>query len=516
MPIEFAISFYRIMPASIHRPTMRSFVHVLPLVAVIFATAFARCDAAENIARITHPESGATLNSPEDVVRWKKIRSAAKYRLLVGSKPNSGNLYRSRLLHKNSTRASVRNIPRNGRDVWVTLRTRNQRGYWHSSSRLYRTPLWNTLIEAKTLTDLPASLMRFIGEDAGLSRFAPLIRYDVRFVRIRYQTTYKGKRVTASGLLSYPLNSPPGYPVIVAQNGLILGNRQAPSAFSISFAKPETSRFVGYEFLATAGYLVIFPDWIGFGDSSEILFPMYNYEYSAAASIDMMKAVFEWIETRDIPSGEKLFLAGYSMGGYTANCLLHALETTQPFGPGKPVSATALGAGGYDLVSVLGSSLTGDSTTRPEQVSMLLASYNTTNAWRRPLTDFFQEPHASAIPRLLNGRFDTDQINARLPADLSSLLNPGFVKKLLDGREPQLIKALAANSIHNWSPASPVRLYHSRNDERIPFSDSKATFQNMINGGSKKVRLIELPGDNHYNSVFGFMELVIPWFESLR
>jgi hypothetical protein len=139
-----------------------------------------------------------------------------------------------------------------------------------------------------------------------------------------------------------------------------------------------------------------------------------------------------------------------------------------------------------------------------------------TNAWRRPLTDFFREPHASAIPKLLSGNFDTDQIYDRLPPDLPSLLNPDFVKNVTRGRERTFLDALAANSMHDWSPASPVRLYHSRNDERIPFSDSKNTSQNMINRGSKQVELVTLPGDDHYQSVFGFMELAIPWFESLR
>lgn len=489
-------------------------VGIVAIVAIFVPCA--PCHAAQGATLITYPKPGSELKSPENVIRWRIVRPFSKCRLLLGTRPNRGDIFQSSLLPSDTKQARISNVPRDGGEVWVTLRTRDKSGHWHSTSRRYRAPRWKTLIEAEPLTNLSATLMRFIGKDAGLSRFSPLIKYDVGFVRVRYRTTYKGKSVIASGLLSYPLNSPPGYPLMVVQNGMIFADREAPSAFSLSFSDPEKSRFIGYEFLATAGYLVIFPDWIGFGESSEILFPMYHYESSVTASIDMMKATYEWMHSRKIPAGRKLFIAGYSMGGYTANCLLHEIETKRPFGHGKPVAATALGAGGYDLVSVLGSSITGRSTARPAQVAMLLASYNETNSWNRPLTDFFQEPHASAIPRLLDGRFDTDAIGARLPADLSSLLNPGFVDDVLHDREPRFIKALAANSIHDWSPASPVRLYHSRNDERIPFSDSRRTYRNMIRGGSRQVELIELPGEDHYNSVFGFMELVIPWFESLR
>ena len=475
-----------------------------------------RCHAAQEGPLIIYPKPGSELKSPENVIRWRIIQPFSKCRLLLGTAPNRGNIFQSRLLPGDTKQARISNVPRDGSDVWVTLRTRDKSGRWHSISQRYRAPRWKTLIEAEPLINLSAALMRTIAKDAGLSRFSSLIQYDVGFVRVRYRTSYQGKRITASGLLSYPLSSPPGYPLMVVQNGMIFGDREAPSAFSLSFSQPEKSRFIGYEFLATAGYLVIFPDWIGFGESSEILFPMYHYESSATASIDMMKAAFEWMHSRKIPAGDKLFIAGYSMGGYTANCLLHEIETKRPFGPGKPVTATALGAGGYDLVSVLGTSITGRSTARPAQVAMLLASYNETNSWNRPLTDFFRKPHASAIPKLLDGRFDTEAVGSRLPANLSSLLNPAFVDDVLHGREPRFVKALAANSIHDWSPASPVRLYHSRNDERIPFSDSRKAYRNMIKGGSRQVELIELPGDDHYNSVFGFMELVIPWFESLR
>lgn len=495
---------------------MRLLLCPVAFAAMMFPLACGPAYAAETISRITRPAERSELSSPGTVIRWKNLRPAQNHRLLVGTQPKRADLFRSRLLPGDAKQAMARNIPRDGSEVWITLRTRDPQGRWHSDTRPYRAPLWRKLIETETITDLPASLMRLLSENLGLSRFAPLIQYDVRFVRIRYETTYKGRRITASGLLSYPLNAPSGYPLAVAQNGMIFGDLEAPSAFSLSFLNPQDSRFVGYEFLATAGYLVIFPDWIGFGDSSDVLFPMYNYQYSADASIDMMKATFEWIRSKRIPAGNKLFLAGYSMGGYTTNCLLHALETQQPFGPGKSVTAAALGAGGYDLVSVLQSSLDGRSIARPEQIAMLLASYNKTQSWNRPWTDFFQEPYASTLPDLLDGSYVTEQIHALMPARPASLLNPDFVERVRDGRERRFLRALAANSMHDWSPTRPVRLYHSRNDERIPFSDSRKTLQNMIRGGSRQVELIELPGDDHYNSVFGFMELVIPWFESLR
>jgi pimeloyl-ACP methyl ester carboxylesterase len=293
--------------------------------------------------------------------------------------------------------------------------------------------------------------------------------------------------------------------MMVLQNGMNFADSAAPSQFNF----PD--RFIGLEFLASAGYFVIIPDGIGFGTSSDILFPMNNAAYAASATIDMMKAAEEYITSQRLPYNDHIFLAGYSMGAYVTNANLKAIEH-QDF---RHITAAAAGAGGYDLVGVLDSTLDGTNLLTPSQLAMVFASYNDTYEWNRPLTDFFNLPWALIIPALITGDYTGAEIDQHLPPDIDTLLNPEFVHRLATGRETELIHTLEENSVHNWAPHSPLRLYHAANDERIPFTDSWNTFLAMQDAGSRTVEFEELVGINHFFAVFDFLSLVLQWFETM-
>ena len=63
---------------------------------------------------------------------------------------------------------------------------------------------------------------------------------------------------------------------------------------------------------------------------------------------------------------------------------------------------------------------------------------------------------------------------------------------------------------------SPLRLYHSRKDERIPFSDSRHTFQVMQAAGAQLVEFEELAGNNHFHALFDFLATILAWFETFE
>ena len=55
-----------------------------------------------------------------------------------------------------------------------------------------------------------------------------------------------------------------------------------------------------------------------------------------------------------------------------------------------------------------------------------------------------------------------------------------------------------------------LRIIHSINDERIPFSDSEEMYNTMRANGSFSVSLIPIDSEGHFNSGFAFMLNVIP------
>lgn len=364
------------------------------------------------------------------------------------------------------------------------------------------------LVKADALQSVQAFIIRNAAAILGHPEFNEYFKHDIKAVRLVYRTKYKDRAINASGLLCYPLSNEKSYPLLVIQNGLLIADRDAPSAFTFSF--PD--KIIGFEFIASAGYFVLIPDLIGLGASKDILLQMYNAQYAASAAIDMMKAAEEYISANTLPLNDQIFLSGYSMGGFAANATLKAIE----YENFRNITATAIGAGGYDLVEVMNHTFAGQTVLRPGQLALFFASYNQTYEWDRPLSDFFNPPYASKIPELINGNYGMDEIDEHLSDNIDSLISPIFLNRLKNGEETEFIAALRENSVYDWAPRSLLRLYHSKTDERVPFSDSWNTYQSMRDAGSNTVEFEELFGENHFAAAFGFMESVLPWFESLK
>ena len=70
--------------------------------------------------------------------------------------------------------------------------------------------------------------------------------------------------------------------------------------------------------MASTGFIMVVPDFIGFGSSKKIMHPYYVEETSALAVIDGLRAVRELMNQEEISSDAELYLSGYSEGGYVA------------------------------------------------------------------------------------------------------------------------------------------------------------------------------------------------------
>jgi len=85
-----------------------------------------------------------------------------------------------------------------------------------------------------------------------------------------YKLTYKtpdasGALINASGLVCLPATRSGGRPVLSYQHGTIFQDSDAPSSFSTS-----SEGLLGAVF-AAIGYIVVMPDYIGYGDSTALM-----------------------------------------------------------------------------------------------------------------------------------------------------------------------------------------------------------------------------------------------------
>ncbi len=342
----------------------------------------------------------------------------------------------------------------------------------------------------------------------GFEPYADNIEFGVSIYQITYKTTYQGEEQLASGLISLPEGYTGEMPLLSAQHRTITAHRDAPSNFN-------TSNISGLEIFGALGYATLIPDFLGFGASKEMLHPYYNEEATATATIDMIFAGKEFLDSLNIPYNQQLFLVGYSEGGYATLATLKGIEENPDLG--LQVTAAAAGAGGYDVKGMVDYLVRQDVYPTPGYLAFLIYSYQVTNEWSRPLTDFFQEPYASRIPELFSGELAATPIHERLNDTLSVLLNTTFLENSRNGTETQFMDALVQNSVYDWEPQTPLRLYHEQDDEVIPIENSQTAYDTMLENGSSSVTYYPYDlATSHGDGFIPMVNQVIPWFKSLK
>lgn len=377
----------------------------------------------------------------------------------------------------------------------------------HTNNLTYPSdPGYSLFVSATEIGTFTQAQLQSVATQRGFGDFAPLIKYYVDFYKIVYKTMYKGSLINVSGLLCIPKGLPVPPPLLSAQHGTMFAYADAPSNFPLAFT--------GFELFASAGFMTVIPDFIGYGASQGIVHPYYDMQTSGATVADMLVAVKYYLKTKSIPISSKLFLVGYSEGGYVTMAAQKEIETNPALN--LTLTAAAEGAGGYDITGMLQKVGTLKTYPDPSFFALFVQGYNTTYGYKRPLTNFFKEPYADEIPGLLNGTKNSTQINAALTTSVTSLLNADFYCALTTPGEETVFKAqVAANSFPNWFPISPTRLYHGTADEDVFFETSQTTYLRFLAEGAQNVTFIPIPGGTHETSVEPMMLNVIAWFSAL-
>lgn len=140
-------------------------------------------------------------------------------------------------------------------------------------------------------------------------------------------------------------------------------------------------------------------------------------------------------------------------------------------------------------------------------------SYNTTYDWKRPLTDFFMPACAEQLTKVQSGSSTLSSVS--LPLQLDKFFNHDFHLSLKGEGEDVLKEKLSQNSVSDWKPNAPVRLYHGTSDEIVPFETSVSTYRNFKKNGAKQVELIPVEGGTHGSTFFPMLVSFITWVNTI-
>jgi pimeloyl-ACP methyl ester carboxylesterase len=368
------------------------------------------------------------------------------------------------------------------------------------------------LISSRELRSFNTGEMNTALGQMQIKAFDPFINNPIQIFRIVYQTMLFGEEVEASGLVVVPLFVEDA-PIVSAQHFIITEDSEVPSELLVI-----DGSFGLLELISANGFITFIPDYIGFGASRERLHPFYLEEPSVQATVDLLKAGQEFLNQQEISYSNELFLFGYSEGGYVTLATQKAIETNTSVNTGGlNLQAVSAGAGGYVLDVTLELIVAEENYPAPAFPAFLYLAYqNYVEQVSQPLSSVFQPPFAERIPLFFNGQNSFNTINKELPTDLSALFTLSFLEELRSPTSNAFEIALSENSVADFAPQAPLRLYHSQSDEIIPPATTFITADSLQAQGATSVEVVTLNAGSHFKAATKITALTIDWFTSLK
>jgi len=371
-------------------------------------------------------------------------------------------------------------------------------------------PANEKLVEATLMYTASASQLKFLAQFAGFDLDVDEIKYDADVYKVTYKTTYKDAEIIASGLVVLPKTSVE-VGMVSFHHGTITDHDDAPS--NTTETDPDA---LLYAALSSSGFITVIPDYLGFGSSSSILHPYYVEEYTATAVIDMLIAAKELSVEENVNFNKRLFLAGYSEGGYVTMATHKGIEE-QGLDDFELI-ASFPAAGAYDIAGMENHLLTLDTYDDPSYIAYVIRAYELTYDFPDVRSDFFQQPYADRIPGLFDGTKGTTEINSQLTTVLADLLQEELYGNLNSNPEYSYIKdAFIENSLTDWTPTAKMYMYHGDSDVTVPYQNSVDTYDKLIANGtsSSDLTFITLTGD-HSSAIQPYIMDFVPKLWALR
>lgn len=299
------------------------------------------------------------------------------------------------------------------------------------------------------------------------------------------------------------------------QHGTITTDSEAPTS------DPQSKNTAIAIYIASTGFVVMIPDYIGFGSSSDKFHPFMIKQYAVNAILDFIRASKEFIATeKPCKITNKLFLSGYSEGGSATLAALGAVENNT-VNSDLTVTATACGAGIYDLEAFRNWMVSQAKYDQPYFITYLLKSFKQYEGLELNDTLVFNPKFASIIPGMIDGVRSGDEMNAMFGTlDIGELFNKNFAKpdtlfKYISDYDG-LLAAFTKNAVPAWNLKSDVTLYYGKNDMWVPGEQSLKMYQDFRSkGATLKISLVPLDGLDNVSAAIPTLANSVSWFKKL-
>jgi pimeloyl-ACP methyl ester carboxylesterase len=335
--------------------------------------------------------------------------------------------------------------------------------------------------------------------------YSSYAKNGVKVYKLTYTTTNTdGTEITASGAVLIPSTDQPAS-MISVQHGTITSDGDAPANCG-----PDSEAATLGVLFGAMGYIIVYPDYIGYGASKDLPHPYEHRASLASASLDLIRAAKQFIKLKTaVKWDQKLFLAGYSEGGYATMSLQKKIEEEVP--KEFNLRASSCGAGAYDKTAfmkyIINSTTLGISSYNSLYLWVML-TYDRIYKLNKPTSYYFIDPYAAQIAQL--------GIKEPINVSFNTILNDSFKTALNSGADTGFINAIGDNDVYDWKPMTPTRLFHGNADPLVFYFNSVNAEAAMKKRGAPDVELITIDKGTHSSSVTSFIFGTLTFFQDAR
>lgn len=317
------------------------------------------------------------------------------------------------------------------------------------------------------------------------------ITLGYRRVKYLYSSTdHLGNPITLSSVLYWNRYKLDGWHDIIPENICLVEH------YTITSDAEAPSNSYPMEPHITGNSVVVMPDYLGYGYTAKEFHPYLNYDLAARNSMDALKAAYIICNNHNeklLAGSWSLCVLGASQGGSNALAVHKFLDTNPSVAKEWRFSHSCCAAGAYSLSTTFETYMRWGSLDYPVVLPMvlksMLASYPDIMSGLSE-EDFYSDAYLAIKPRIdamLEGKkHTTNEINAVFFDNLAdetgklrveSILSP----EAMDVNSPMamtLAICFAENDLtKGWKPVHPVKFYHSKDDNVVPYENVEAAIE---------------------------------------
>jgi hypothetical protein len=242
---------------------------------------------------------------------------------------------------------------------------------------------------------------------------------------------------------------------------------------------------------ASNGFAVVSADYEGFGATADRLQAYCLGEVNARASIDALLAAREWLKDEGYTLSDTIVNIGYSQGGQTT---IAALKLSQTEYKGKVHFYKSIaGDGPYFLTTTYRKYIEWEKCGLIAALPLTLITLNELLQVGLDYKDIFKGKLADCYKMwFLSKKFNTEEASALIEADsIKYYLQTAYCDSTTQEAKKILHIADSLDFTKGWTPDKDtnLKIYHSKNDEVVPFENGRELYQFFQRQGCEKVAI---------------------------